>query len=367
MLLWLLEHVSGLAESVGAASTGDSRVYLTARIAAASLIAFAAAVVLGPLAIRFLRSRFRERIDSASARLNELHQAKQNTPTMGGLFICAAILVATLIFGDLANTYVQQGLFVTLSFAAVGAADDALKLRGGKRGLTARQKLLGQIVAATITVVWLYQVQRQQPAGLELVFPLGRGHWFLGAAFIPWGLFLLVGSSNGVNLTDGLDGLAAGCVIFAGAAFTALTYLAGHRAFADYLSMPYVAGAGELAVLLGAMVGAVLGFLWYNCHPAAVFMGDTGSLPLGALLALAALAARQELLLAIIGGVFVIETLSVILQVGCYKLTGRRVLACSPLHNHYVFRGVHEIKIVTRFWIVSALLAILGVASLKLQ
>jgi phospho-N-acetylmuramoyl-pentapeptide-transferase len=195
---------------------------------------------------------------------------------------------------------------------------------------------------------------------------VGHGIW-LGGAFLIWSTVVLVGTSNAVNLTDGLDGLAGGCSVFAGSAFVALTYLAGHKTMAEYLGVPFIHGCGELSVVIGAMVGAMLGFLWFNCYPAQVFMGDTGSLPIGALLALAALVSRQEILLLIIGGVFVIETLSVMAQVGWYRLTGKRIIACSPLHNHYLFRGQHEIKIVVRFWIGSAVLAIIGVASLKIR
>src|SRR6185436_10279542 len=189
----------------------------------------------------------------------------------------------------------------------------------------------------------------------------------LGVGFILWSTFVLVGSSNAVNLTDGLDGLAGGCMVFAGSAFVALTYLAGHKVMAEYLSIPYIPGTGELSIVLGATVGAVLGFLWFNCYPAEVFMGDTGSLPLGALIGLAALVSRQEVLLLIVGGVFVVETLSVIAQVGWFRYRGTRLIACSPLHNHFLFRGQHEMKIVVRFWIVAALLAIIGIASLKIR
>jgi len=367
MLLWLLHRLSLLADRMEAATSGDSRVYLTARIAGAAVVSFLAAILLGPFAIRWLKGRFRERIDSASERLNELHQAKQETPTMGGLFIVAAIVVAVLIFGDLASVYVQIGLFLCISFGMLGAYDDWIKLTSKRRGLSAKQKFGAQTLLAGIAATWLYSQQQLQPLGLELLWPIGNHGVALGGFFIVWAIIVIVGSSNGVNLTDGLDGLASGCTIFAGAAFIAITYLAGHHELAAYLSMPFMSGSGELAVLLGGMVGAVLGFLWFNCYPAQVFMGDTGSLPLGALLALAALVTRQELLLLLVGGVFVIETLSVILQVGCYKLLGRRVIACSPLHNHFLFKGDHEIKIVTRFWIGSALLAILGVASLKIR
>jgi phospho-N-acetylmuramoyl-pentapeptide-transferase len=222
------------------------------------------------------------------------------------------------------------------------------------------------ILAAAIGAV-LYWDRNGDPQGLDLIWPLGNHGAWLGGAFLVWSTLVLVGSSNAVNLTDGLDGLAGGCTVFAGSAFVALTYLAGHRTMADYLGIPFVSGCGELSVVMGALVGAMLGFLWFNCYPAQVFMGDTGSLPVGAVLALAALVAHQEVLLAIVGGVFVLETLSVIGQVGWFKLTGNRLIACSPLHNHYLFRGQHEIKIVVRFWIGSALLAILGVASLKVR
>jgi phospho-N-acetylmuramoyl-pentapeptide-transferase len=213
----------------------------------------------------------------------------------------------------------------------------------------------------------LYAHHRRMPHGLELFWPFGNECLGLGVGFIFWSVLVLVGSSNSVNLTDGLDGLAGGCMVFAGSAFVALAYLAGHKTLAEYLSIPYMPGSGELSVVLGSTVGAVLGFLWFNCYPAEVFMGDTGSLPLGGLIGLAGLATRQEFLLLIVGGVFVIETLSVIAQVGWYRWTGLRLIACSPLHNHFLFKGRHEMKIVVRFWIGSALLAIAAVASLKIR
>ena len=341
--------------------------FLTARIALAAFVSFVTAVLCGPFAIRWLKSRFRERIDSASARLNELHASKSNTPTMGGLFIVAAIVVAALCCADLSNRYVIQALLIVIGFGCLGAMDDWIKVSTHKRGLTARQKFAAQMVFALAVSSWLYIVQLSQPQGLELIFPIGRQGLFIGVGFIAWAAFVMVGSSNGVNLTDGLDGLASGCLVFAGLAFAALSYLSGHRVMAEYLSIPHMVGAGELGVLFAAMVGAMLGFLWYNCHPAEVFMGDTGSLPTGALLGYGALVTRQEVLLVIVGGVFVIETLSVIAQVASFRLTGKRVLACSPLHNHFVFRGQPETKIVVRFWIGSALLALLAVASLKIR
>jgi phospho-N-acetylmuramoyl-pentapeptide-transferase len=220
---------------------------------------------------------------------------------------------------------------------------------------------------ALFVAILLFFVQVDKPQGLDLVFPVGKLSLSLGVFFIIWAAFVMVGTSNGVNLTDGLDGLAAGCLIFSGSAFAVLSYLSGHRIMAEYLTIAHMTGAGELGVLFGALVGAMLGFLWFNCHPAQVFMGDSGSLPTGALLGFGALVTRQEILLLIVGGVFVIETLSVILQVGYYKLTGKRILACSPLHNHYVFKGEPETRIVTRFWICAALLAMTAVASLKIR
>ena len=367
MLFWILKRFAPVLEQLSGVSTGDSRVFLTARMALAAIISFLTAVFCGPIAIRWLKSRFRERIDSASNRLNELHAAKSETPTMGGLFIVAAIVIAALGCCDLSNRYVLQALLIVVGFAVLGGIDDWIKIRTRKRGVTARQKFVAQFIMALPICVWLYMVQLTQPQGLELIFPIGRQGIFIGAAFVAWAAFVIVGSSNGVNLTDGLDGLAGGCLVFAGSAFAVLAYMSGHRVMAEYLSIPHLVGAGELGVLFAAMVGAMLGFLWYNCHPADVFMGDTGSLPTGALLGYGALVIRQEVLLVIIGGVFVIETLSVMAQVTSYRLTGKRILACSPLHNHFVFRGDSEAKIVVRFWISSALLALLGIASLKIR
>jgi phospho-N-acetylmuramoyl-pentapeptide-transferase len=367
MLVWLINWFGPMLRQIELHLSGDSHVFLTARTALASVSAFLMALILGPFAIRWLKARFRERIDSASSRLNEIQAVKQSTPTMGGIFIVAAIVIATLICGDLSNQYVQLSLATAISFGALGGIDDWIKLSTRRNGLSVRQKLATQLFLAAAIGTVLFWERRGTPDGLELHLPLvSHGIW-LGGAFLIWSTVVLVGTSNAVNLTDGLDGLAGGCTVFAGSAFVALTYLAGHKTMAEYLGVPFIHGCGELSVVIGAMVGAMLGFLWFNCYPAQVFMGDTGSLPIGALLALAALVSRQEILLVIIGGVFVIETLSVMAQVGWYRLTGKRIIACSPLHNHYLFRGQHEIKIVVRFWIGSAVLAIIGVASLKIR
>lgn len=367
MILWLLQHVLPLFQQVELHTSGDSRVYLTARIALASVTSFLFALLLGPYAISWLKKRFREKVASSSPTLDKLHQGKNDTPTMGGLFIVCAVVLSILIWGDLTNHYVQLGIFLTISFAMLGAVDDWQKLNSNTKGMSARTKFIIQWTLAIAAGASLYQHQLKIPLGTELIFPFGDWVIPIGVGFIFWTGLVLVSTSNGVNLTDGLDGLAAGCTIFAGAALIALSYLAGHKVLAEYLAIPYIPGAGEVGVLVGSLVGAMLGFLWYNCYPAQVFMGDTGSLPIGAILGFSALVTRQEFLLVIIGGVFVVETLSVILQIGSYRLRGKRILECSPLHNHFVLSGDHEIKVVVRFWICAALLAILALASLKIQ
>ena len=367
MLIWILNRFAPLLEQMEVYSSGDSRVFLTARTALASVTSFLMALLLGPFAIRWLKGRFQERIDSASERLNELHAEKGRTPTMGGLFIVAAIVISCLLWSDLSSRYVQIALFTAISFGALGAVDDWVKLRTQRNGLTVKQKFAVQLALGVLIGIVLYSQHRESDWGASFVWPIGNLTLPLGIAFIPWCSLVLVGSSNAVNLTDGLDGLASGCTISTGFAFVALTYLSGHSVLSSYLSIPHVIGSGELSIVLGAMVGATMGFLWFNCFPAQVFMGDTGSLPIGALLALAALVTRQEVVLVVAGGIFVIETLSVILQVGWFRITGRRIILCSPLHNHFLFKGEHEIKIVTRFWIGSALLAIIALASLKIR
>ncbi len=361
MLLWILRLI---------AAPGDEPApFIAARIAAAALLSFLAALLLGPSAIRWLTSRkLGERVDSASERLNELHAAKQNTPTMGGVFIVAAIVLSTLICADHSSGWTWCGLFVALAFSAIGTRDDWVKLTTRRRGLSARRKMILICAVSLIAAAGLSVMQRGTAYHNHFMCPLGLTSWAIGLVpFLLWAVFLLSGFSNAVNLTDGLDGLAAGCMVFAGTAVSALAYLSGHRLLAEHLSIPHFIGAGELAVLGAATVGASLGFLWFNAAPAQVFMGDAGSLPLGGLLAFIALAIRQEWLLLVIGGVFVAEALSVILQVGSYKLTGKRIFACSPLHHHFQFRGMPETRIVIRFWIIAALLAIAGLATLPMR
>ncbi len=341
---------------------------ITFRAGLAALVSFALAILLGPRMVAWLQARFREPNISDSANLRELHSHKNFTPTMGGLFIVAGILSVTLLLADWHNTLIWPALMVLVGLAAVGAIDDLIKLSGRGRGLRPRTKLLAQAAVSSVAAAWLYRQQHVATENPLLTLPFGASAWLSsGWCFIPWAMLVMVGSSNAVNLTDGLDGLAGGCLLSSTAAVAVLVYISGHAELATYLHLPHVRQAGELTIVAGGMLGGVLGFLWFNCHPAQVFMGDTGSLPLGGLLGFLALVARQELLLLLIGAVFVAEALSVIIQVGIYRRFQRRVFRCAPLHHHFQFLGWPEGRIVTRFWIVSALCAILGLATLKLH
>ena len=265
-----------------------------------------------------------------------------------------------LLVGDLGNRYLLLALCVAGGLTLLGAIDDLVKLRSEKRGISARSKLAGQILVAAAAALCLYFDHAPLASGLVLPPPLNMAPLRLGIWFVPLAIVVMVGSSNAVNLTDGLDGLAGGCLLFATAAMTVVVYAAGHAKWAAYLNIPHISGCGELAILAAAMIGGVVGFLWFNCHPAQVFMGDTGSLPLGGLLGYMAVVARQELLLLIVGGVFVVEALSVILQVAWFKWRKRRIFRCAPVHHHFQFLGWPENKIVVRFWIAAALLRLAG-------
>jgi phospho-N-acetylmuramoyl-pentapeptide-transferase len=363
MLLWLFDRLSVVLPHAAPAALQK----ITLRASLAALLSFALAVLLGPHMIAWLRGRFREPIKSDSPQVLRLHRDKRSTPTMGGLFIVAGLIGGVLLLGDLGNRYVLVALLVVCGLALIGAVDDLVKLRAAANGISARGKLAAQLAVATLAAVLLYPTQAALPDGLLLRVPLMQTGFSLGLWFIPVTVLVIVGASNAVNLTDGLDGLAGGCLIFAAAAMTALVYAAGHAGWAEYLHVPRIPGAGEMTVLAGAMIGGVAGFLWFNCHPAQVFMGDTGALPLGGLLGLLAVVARQELLLVVIGGVFVAEALSVILQVGYHRWRRRRIFLCAPLHHHFQFKGWPENKIVVRFWIAAALCALVGVATLKLH
>jgi len=342
--------------------TGWEHITLRAAIAAAAGLVFVC--LAGPRWIAWLRPRFPEPIVSDSPRIVELHQGKRATPTLGGLLILAGIVVALLLAADLRNRYVQAALVIAGGFGALGLADDMLKIRRRSRGLLPRAKFCGQLAVAAIAAAMVYGQQAAMPAETPLRLDLAGVSLRLGIWFVPFAIVVIVGASNAVNLADGLDGLAGGCLVCAAGTMGAADYLAGNAELAALLGLPHVSGAGEMAILAAAIVGTVLGFLWFNCHPAQVFMGDTGSLPLGALLGLLAVVARQEALLVVVGGVFVAEAVSVIVQVGYFKWRRRRVFRCAPLHHHFQFLGWPESRIVARFWIASALCALLGLGLL---
>ncbi len=365
MLIWLLNWMQNSAPGELAGGDLGPLSKITFRAALSAGVSFAAAVLLGSRMIDWLNRRFREPNVSPSSDVQELHRHKQSTPTMGGLFLVAGLLAATILLGDLGNHYLPIVLVTLIGFAGLGAVDDLIKLTGRGEGLSRRTKLAGQTAIALVAALLLYGVQRQQPGGLDLLVPLVGRVGDLGWLFVPLAVLVLVGSSNAVNLTDGLDGLAGGCLLSTACALGLVAYASGHAQWAAYLNLPHVAGAGELVVVAAALVGGVLGFLWFNCHPAQVFMGDTGSLALGGVLGLVAVVVRQELLLAIVGGVFVIETMSVVVQIAFHRWTRRRVFRCAPLHHHFQLLGWPENKIVVRFWIASVLCAVLGLATLK--
>ena len=367
MLLWLLDRLSSSWSQAALSGELAALGKITFRASLAAMAGFLLAVLLGPRWIGWLRRRFRERIKSDSPEVRRLHKDKESTPTMGGLFIVAGLLAGALIFGDLGNRYLQLALLLCGGLASIGAVDDLVKLRRKVNGISVRHKLAAQLAVATVAAVLLYRHHAGLPDGLQLRLPVVGADLSLGPWFIPLAVIVIVGASNAVNLADGLDGLAGGCLIFATLAMTVVAYASGHAELAAYLNIPRIPGSGEMTVLAGGMIGGVLGFLWFNCHPAQVFMGDTGALPLGGLLGLLAVVTRQELLLLVVGGVFVVEAASVLLQVGYYKWRRRRIFLCAPLHHHFQLMGWAENKIVVRFWIASVLCALLGIAGLKLS
>ena len=342
--------------------------YLTFRSGGAVVTALAISFVLGPPVIRWLKRKQRDgqpiRSDGPESHL----LTKKGTPTMGGVLILFAVTLSTLLWADLRNGYVWVVLFVTVGFGAIGFADDYLKLtRRNSKGLPGRRKLIGQIV---ISFVAAYAIMRLSPAPLDDGFALPFFKALLvhiGWFYLPIAAFVMVGASNAVNLTDGLDGLAIGPIIVVAGCFALIAYLAGNSVFAAYLQINYIPGSGELAVLCGALVGAGMGFLWFNAPPAMVFMGDTGSLASGGALGAISVVAKHELVLAIVGGLFVLETVSVIVQVASFKMTGRRVFRMAPLHHHFEKKGWAEPTVVIRFWIIASILALAGLATLKLR
>ena len=339
-------------------------------------------LIIGPAIIRQLREfqigqYIREEGPAA-------HQKKAGTPTMGGVLITIAIVVPTLLWADLSNPYIWLGIFSTLAFGAIGFADDYIKVVHRRNlGLRGKTKLMLQFLAAAVVGMALVGLTASRHYSTQLMVPFFKQFrpdlafealkhhphlWFLAfAPFVCFVMLVLVGSSNAVNLTDGLDGLAIGCTVIAAGALTVLTYVSGHAKLADYLALQEMPNVAEVTIFCGAMVGASLGFLWYNAHPAEIFMGDVGSLALGGAIGTVAVIIKQELLLPFIGGIFVIEALSVILQVGSYKLRKKRIFRMAPLHHHFELVGWSESKIIIRFWILALIFALFALTTLKLR
>lgn len=339
--------------------------YITFRAAYAAVTALLLSFLLGPPVIAHLRRRqIGQEIRGDGP---ETHQVKSGTPTMGGLLILGATVISVLLWQSWRNPYTWIGLGSLFGFGAIGFLDDLLKKwRRNSTGLRGWFKIIGQVSVATAVVV-LLMVTRNQHTSLLYVPMLKEAVVDLSILYVPFGVILLVGMSNAVNLTDGLDGLAAGLVIMVGLAFAAIAYLTGRVDYAEYLQIPLIPGAGEMTVFLLALVGGTVGFLWFNAHPAEIMMGDTGSLALGGVLGTAALILKKELLFLVVGGVFVIEAASVMIQVVSYKTRKKRVFLMAPLHHHFELKGWAESKVVLRFWVLGGLFAILGLSTLKLR
>ena len=356
--------------------------YVTFRCVFASVTALLIGLLIGPFVIDRLRQfQIGQYIREEGP---QSHQKKGGTPTMGGVLICIAVLVPTLLWSDLSNPFVWLVMASTLAFAGIGFADDYIKtVKKRNLGLTSRQKLLLQFLASTMVAVWLIFLQWQGYYSTRLVVPFLKHYRpnlifdhllhtpFWPLAYLPFVLFVMLvitGSSNAVNLTDGLDGLAIGCTIIAAGALTVLTYVSGHVVFADYLEIQRMPAVTELTIFCGSLVGASIGFLWYNAHPAEIFMGDVGSLMIGGAIATVAVVIKQELLLPFIGGVFLMEAVSVILQVGSYKLRGgKRIFRMAPIHHHFELGGWSESKVIARFWILALVFSLLALTTLKLR
>ena len=343
--------------------------YITFRTAAASLTALAISLLLGPWLIARLRDFQIGQVIRQEG--PQSHRAKAGTPTMGGLLILTAAIVPTLLWADLSNPYVWIAVLATCAFGAVGFTDDYLKIvRRSHHGLIPRYKMGGQIIVGLAVGVAVLVLADQNPPlyNTRLIFPFFKNLIpDLGVFYLPFAAFVLVAWSNAVNLTDGLDGLAISTFGVAAAAFTALAYVTGHAILADYLLLVRFPPAGELTIFCGALVGASLGFLWYNSYPAEIFMGDVGSLALGGALGTVAILIKQELLLVIVGGVFVLEASSVVIQVASFKLTGKRVFKMAPIHHHFELIGWSEPKVITRFLILAVILALFSLTTLKLR
>ncbi len=360
MLLWLAEYLTAYASGFQVFQ------YLTFRGILGVMTALAISLLVGPYMIR--RLNYHQIGQTVRDDGPESHLSKSGTPTMGGALILVAIGVSTLLWSDLQNPYVWLVLFVTAVFGAVGWVDDWRKvMQNDPRGLTARWKYFWQSVAGLCVALYLYTAV-DSPVATQLFVPFFKNvAWEMGPLFIVLTYLVIVGASNAVNLTDGLDGLAILPTVLVGSALGIIAYLTGHVQFSDYLHIPYVAGSGELVVFCGAMAGAGVGFLWFNTYPAMIFMGDVGALALGAALGTVAVITRHEIVFFIMGGIFVLETVSVILQVASYKLTGKRIFRMAPIHHHFELKGWPEPRVIVRFWIITVMLVLFGLATLKLR
>jgi len=360
MLLYLTEYLTQFYSGFNVFS------YLTMRAILGALTALAISFVVGPLMIKHLSIRqIGERIREHGP---ESHLLKAGTPTMGGALILIAIAVSTILWGDLSNRFVWIVLGLTLAFGLIGFVDDYRKLiLKDSAGLSVRSKLFWQSIAAFGGAIALY-ITAEQPAETALYVPFFKDVTLqLGVGFVFFSYLVIVSTSNAVNLTDGLDGLAIMPAVLVSGALGIFAYVTGNVIFADYLAIPYIRGAGEMLVLCATLAGAGLGFLWFNTYPAQVFMGDVGALGIGAAIGAVAVVVRQELVLAIMGGVFVMEAVSVILQVASFKLTGKRIFRMAPLHHHFELKGWAEPKVIVRFWIITVILVLIGLATLKLR
>jgi phospho-N-acetylmuramoyl-pentapeptide-transferase len=360
MLYHLAEHLQELESGFRVFQ------YLTFRSLLGVLTALIFSFIAGPWMIRHLQLRQIGQVVRHDG--PQTHLIKSGTPTMGGALILAAVTVGTLMWSDLTNHYVWICVGVTLAFGAVGFVDDYKKIRYGKsKGLSARDKYIWLSLAGFAATTTMYLTART-PVETALIFPFVKDYMVpLGVGFILWAYLVIVGTSNAVNLTDGLDGLAIMPTVIIASALAVFAYAHGHAEIAAYLGIPFILGVGELAIFCTAIAGAGLGFLWFNAYPAQVFMGDVGALALGAALGTVAVLVRQELVLVVMGGVFVAETLSVILQVGSYKLRGKRIFRMAPLHHHYELKGWPEPRIIVRFWIITLILVLVGLSTLKIR
>lgn len=360
MLLWLFEKLAEYSTAFNVFG------YITLRSILSALTALLLSLLLGPA---FIRRLVKNQVGQPVRELGpQSHFSKAGTPTMGGALILFSIVLSTLLWSDLSVRYVWLVLLVTLAFGLIGWLDDYKKLvLQDSKGLASRWKYLFQSIFGLAVAVYLYQTANTSVA-TELIVPFFKGVAIpLGIFYVVSTYFMVVGFSNAVNLTDGLDGLAIMPSVFLAAALGIFAYVAGHSVFSGYLAMPYIAGAGELAIFCGALGGAGLGFLWFNTYPAQIFMGDIGALSVGAALGLIAVIVRQELVFILMAGVFVMETVSVILQVASFKLTGKRIFRMAPIHHHFELKGWPEPRVIVRFWIISVILVLAGLATLKIR